>query len=62
MGILTDILNLADDIISIPTDILGITNHYNKKQAIQTANEALITGKIDPQEYAKLINYINKNF
>lgn len=51
MGILGDLLGLADDIISIPTDFIGLTNHHNKKEALERAKIAFIQGDISAAQF-----------
>ena len=58
MGLLKNIFDLADDIVSIPTDLLGLTNHYKKKEAIEYINEQFAEGKITRSEHARLLRYI----
>lgn len=58
MGILGDIFNFADDVLSIPTDLLGLTNHHKKKEAIEWVEDVYNKGQISPDEYLKLMKYI----
>jgi len=55
MGLLKGILGLVDDIVSIPTDIIGITNHYNKKEARRYVQRKFLSGEISSSEYEKLL-------
>ena len=54
MGLLSGLFNLADDIISIPTDIIGITNHHDKKEALQKAKIAFMNDEITETEFKKI--------
>lgn len=54
MGILKEIFDLADDIVSLPTDLLGLTNHHEKKEALQKAKQAFMTDQITASEYEKI--------
>ena len=58
MGLLTGLFNLADDIISIPTDIVGLTNNYEKKEALQKAKVAFMNDDITETEYKKIKAYL----
>ena len=58
MGLLGNIFGLVDDIVSIPTDIVGLTNHHAKKKAMKIATTGLIEGKITMKEYKELVEYI----
>ena len=58
MGLLSGLFNLADDIISIPTDIVGLTNHYEKKEALQKAKIAFMNDDITETEYKKIKAYL----
>lgn len=60
MGILGGLLKLADDIVSIPTDIIGITNHHGKEKARRIAKIGFIEGKINEEEYKRLLAYIDE--
>ena len=55
MGILGGILGLVDDIVSIPTDLIGLTNHHDKKDAIKKIKIAFVNGDITESEYKKLL-------
>jgi hypothetical protein len=57
MGLLSGLFNLADDIISIPTDIVGLTSHYEKKEMLQKAKIAFMNDKISGVEYEKIKAY-----
>lgn len=59
MGILGGLLKLVDDIVSVPTDILGITNHHGKEKARRIAKAGYIEGKIDEAEYKRLLAWID---
>lgn len=61
MGLLGGILGLVDDIVSIPTDMVGLTNHYEKKDAIKMAKLAYLNDEITEQEYKKLLLLIKDN-
>lgn len=54
MGILKSLFNLADDIISIPTDLVGITNHHKKKEVLERAKEAFLRNEITSAEYERI--------
>jgi hypothetical protein len=54
MGLLKGLFDLADDIVSIPTDIIGLTNHYEKKQALENAKREFINDRITASEYEKI--------
>lgn len=54
MGLLTGLFNLAEDIVSIPTDVLGLTSHYEKKEALQKAKIAFMNDDITEAEYKKI--------
>lgn len=54
MGFLKDILGLADDLISIPTDLIGLTNHHDKKEALRKAKIAFMNDEISAEEYRKI--------
>lgn len=54
MGFLKNIFDLADDIISIPTDLIGLTNHYEKKEILRKAKESFLNDKITSAEYEKV--------
>lgn len=58
MGLLKGIFNLADNIVSIPTDMLGITNNHGKNKARKIARTALAYGKINRDEYEELLAWI----
>ena len=58
MGLLKGIFDLADDIISIPTDIIGITNNHGKAKARKIARTAFAYGKINREEYEELLAWI----
>lgn len=60
MGILGDLFSLADDIVSIPTDFIGLTNHHSKKEAQQIAEKAFKSGRINAEQYIQLLQEINK--
>lgn len=55
MGLLGSLLKLADDIVSIPTDLIGLTNHYGKKKAREILKEAFLNDKITSAEYEKAL-------
>lgn len=59
MGILRGLFDLADDIVSIPTDMLGITDHYEKKKVEQFAKQAFIAGEITAKQYQEIISRLN---
>lgn len=54
MGFLKDIIGLADDIVSIPTDFIGLTNHHDKKEALRKAKIAFMNDEISAEEYRKI--------
>lgn len=54
MGLLTSLFNLADDLVSIPTNLLGITNHHEKKKVLSKYKRLFINGKISSEEYEKV--------
>lgn len=54
MGLLKGLFNLAEDIISIPTDLVGITNHYEKKELLEKAKNDFINDRITAAEYSKI--------
>jgi hypothetical protein len=54
MGFLKGLFNLAEDIVSIPTDIVGLTNHHEKKEALQKAKIAFMNDEITDTEYRKI--------
>jgi hypothetical protein len=54
MGLLKGLFDLADDIISIPTDLVGITNHHEKKEVLQKAKKAFMNDEITSSEYEKI--------
>lgn len=54
MGLLKGLFNLAEDIISIPTDLVGITNHYEKKELLEKAKRDFINDRITSAEYSKI--------
>jgi hypothetical protein len=60
MGLLSGLFDLADDIISIPTDIVGLTNHYEKKEALQKAKIAFMNDDITETEYKKIKAYLEE--
>lgn len=60
MGLLKGLLKLADDVVSLPTDILGITNHHGKEKAKRIAKLGYIEGKISEEEYKRLLAYIDE--
>jgi len=60
MGIINGILGIVDDIITIPTDILGITNHHGKEKGKRIARLAYIEGKITEDEYKRLLLMIDE--
>jgi len=47
MGILGDIFDFADDLVSIPTD-------HEKKKALEKAKQAFLDGKLSSSEYEKI--------
>tara|TARA_R110000772_G_scaffold259692_1_gene377366 strand:+ start:705 stop:887 length:183 start_codon:yes stop_codon:yes gene_type:complete len=59
MGILSGLFNLAEDIISIPTDLVGITNHHDKKEMLAEAKRRFIADEITSAQYEKLKIIIN---
>jgi len=54
MGLLKGLFDLADDIISIPTDLVGITNHHEKKEVLKKAKKAFMNDEITSSEYEKI--------
>ena len=54
MGLLKGLFELADDIISIPTDLAGITNHHEKKEILRKAKEAFMNDQMTANEYEKI--------
>jgi len=58
MGLLKGLFDLAEDIVLIPTDIVGLTNHYEKKEALQKAKIAFMKDEITAEEYKKIKSYL----
>jgi hypothetical protein len=54
MGLLSGLFELADDIISIPTDLVGLTNHHEKKNTLEKAKIAFLNNEISASEYNKI--------
>jgi hypothetical protein len=54
MGLLSGLFELADDIISIPTDLVGLTNHHEKKHTLEKAKKAFLNNQISANEYNKI--------
>lgn len=54
MGLLKGLFDLADDIVSIPTDIVGLTNHHEKKEVLQKVKIAFMNDEITESEYRKI--------
>ena len=59
MGLLKGLFDLAEDIVSIPTDIVGITSHHEKKEILQKAKVAFMNDEISGSEYEKIKAYCN---
>lgn len=55
MGLLKGLFDLADDLVSIPTDLVGLTNHHEKKEVLRKAKTAFMEGEISSAEYEKII-------
>ena len=51
MGLLKGLFDLADEIISIPTDILGITGNSSNEDILRKAKVAFLNGDITAREY-----------
>jgi uncharacterized membrane protein len=60
MGFFKDIFNLTEDLLSIPTDIVGLTNHHDKKKALQIAREKFLDGEITATQYEQVKKLINE--
>ena len=60
MGFFKDIFNLTEDLLSIPTDIVGLTNHHDKKRALQIAREKFLDGEITATQYEQVKKLINE--
>ena len=58
MGLLKGLFGLVDDIITIPTDMVGLTNHWEKKEILERAKRAYLRGEITIEEYKKIKTYI----
>lgn len=54
MGLLKGLFDFADDIVSIPIDLVGLTNHYEKKEVLEKAKRAFMEDKITSAEYEKI--------
>tara|TARA_R110002020_G_scaffold40164_3_gene118916 strand:+ start:2369 stop:2548 length:180 start_codon:yes stop_codon:yes gene_type:complete len=57
MGLIKGIFDLVEDVVSIPTDIVGITNHHEKKEILQKAKIAFMNDEISETEYKKIKAY-----
>jgi len=53
MGIIKGLFSLVDDIISIPTDLIGLTNHHKRKEIKRILDRAFIEDKISSEDYEK---------
>jgi len=60
MGFFKDIFNLTEDLLSIPTDIVGLTNHHDKKKALQIAREKFLDGEMTATQYEQVKKLINE--
>jgi len=58
MGILKGVFNLVEDVVLIPTDIIGLTSHYEKKEALKKAKLAFLNDEITESEYKKIKEYL----
>jgi hypothetical protein len=54
MGLFKGLFNLVEDVVLIPTDIVGLTNHHEKKEALRKAKIAFLNDEITETEYKKI--------
>lgn len=58
-NLLKDTLGLVEDIVTLPTDALGLTNFSTKKQARAAVDMALARGDINNAEHKALMSMID---
>ena len=54
MGLFKDLFGLAEDVLAIPTDLVGLTNHHNKKEALEKAKLMFVGDEITLEEYRRI--------
>jgi len=54
MGLFKDLFDLTEDVLAVPTDLVGLTNHHEKKAALDKAKEAFMKDEITAEEYKKV--------
>ena len=56
-----DVLGLVEDVITLPTDLLGLTNFSSKKQAREYVETQYAIGNINHQQYIALMKMIDNS-
>jgi uncharacterized membrane protein len=59
MSLFKSVFDLVEDVITLPTDILGLTNHHDKKKALEIAKVKFINGEITAVQYEQVKKLIN---
>jgi hypothetical protein len=54
MGLFKDLFNLTEDVLALPIDLVGITNHHEKKAALDKAKRMFMRDEITVEEYNKV--------
>lgn len=54
MGLFKDLFDLTEAVLAIPTDLVGLTNHHDKKAALAKAKIAFLRDEITAEEYKKV--------
>ena len=54
MGLFKDLFELTEDVLAVPTDLVGLTNHHEKKAALDKAKAKFMNDEITAEEYKKI--------
>ena len=61
LNLIKDTLGLVEDIITTPTDMLGLTNFSDKKSARNAVELMFASGEINRKEYEAMMAVIDNS-